>query len=67
MTTKYYVSVCMYCTNQSVGTIDGHKLFNAEHINIILSMAGFSPAFLGLTNSIGKQLIKIEYRIAGNF
>ena len=62
-----YVRVCiscryMYCTNQLVGTTDGHKLFNVEHTIIILSMAGHSPDFLGLTNSIGMQLIKIEYR-----
>ena len=56
----YHVGI-LYCTNQLVGTTDGHKLFNAEHTIIILSMAGHSPDFLGLTNSIGMQLIKIEY------
>ena len=48
---------CMYYTNQLVGTTDGHKLFNAEHTNTILSMAGRSLDFLGLTNSIDMQLI----------
>ena len=56
-----YTNYNVHCTNQSVGTIDGHKLFNAEHTNIILSMAGCYPTFLCLTNSIGKQPIKIEY------
>jgi len=56
-------TICITHVNQSLGTTDGHKLFNAEHAIIILSILGCcrSPSFLGLTNSIGKQLIKIEY------
>ena len=64
---NWYINHCSHvctnaymCGNQSFGTTLLHKLFNAEHIIIILSIVALSPNVFGLTNSMGKQLIKIE-------
>ena len=55
------MSVNVVCTNdQLLGTTDLHKLFNAEQIIMILSIVALCPGTLGLTKSIGMQLMSME-------